>query len=543
MIQLFLNYVNLIKSKIKNELEDSKKYIKDANAIAILTMIPEFIVSTVSVGGITLHSLFMYLAMMLLILISRFSKAFFSFIIIYINLVNIVIWNIFVHWGYQFGNIESRIEAAIISPSYEMFEYLKTYVDYRDELLIVYTFFVLFLLYKFIVSCKNTFKIVRIISFVAFFGFCSVFYYRIGNPFTVIEPFSIPYEYKQAINTRKFYNERLKFIKNLKTTTIKKNLLYDKIVIIQGEAVNKHHMSIYNYDKNTTPFLSSLKSKNKLYIFNAIAPTNQTRYSVPIMHTPANVHNFKNIFLHSKSIIGDFNTYGYKTYWISNQGKLGADDTAITSIAQEADVYYFTNNDFLYAKPDECLLSYLSNIKKHSDKEMYVIHLIGSHEEYALRYTKKHTLFKNTSSIIEQYDNTIYNTDYVLRKIFSYFKTNFKNEKILFVYISDHGEVISKSKNGHGFLPPFKDEYDIPFIIYSNIENSRIDKLYKTNKKRYFNLENLNYIIEYISGMREDSNISYSSDVFALEPKNIFCYDNLAYYHNEKRLITNKKVK
>jgi len=161
---------------------------------------------------------------------------------------------------------------------------------------------------------------------------------------------------------------------------------------------------------------------------------------------------------------------------------------------------------------------------------MYLIHLIGSHSKYTTRYPKNITLFKNTTTIQEEYDNSIFYTDYILKNIFYYFKNKFQNKKILFVYISDHGEVVNKDKNGHGFLPPFKDEYEAPFILYRTIKNNRINELYQSNKKGYFNLENLNYIVEYISGMRNNARISYSNKVFALEPKYIFNYDKLDFY-------------
>jgi len=89
---------------------------------------------------------------------------------------------------------------------------------------------------------------------------------------------------------------------------------------------------------------------------------------------------------------------------------------------------------------------------------------------------------------------------------------------------------VSEKEHGHGYLPPFKDEYDVPFVIFSNVKNSRIDELYKNNKKEVFNLENLNYMIEYISGVSDENNISYSKDVFALEPKNIVDYNKLPFY-------------
>lgn len=53
-----------------------------------------------------------------------------------------------------------------------------------------------------------------------------------------------------------------------------------------------------------------------------ISPINQTRYSIPIDLTNATVDNF-NLFFTSKLIVTTFKKYGYKTYWLSNQGRVG----------------------------------------------------------------------------------------------------------------------------------------------------------------------------------------------------------------------------
>jgi len=466
----------------------------------------------------------------MLFFVSKFNKLLFSIFIIYLNISNIIIGHIFIHWGYSDANIGPRIGVAAISPEHETMEYLMTYIDYRDILLCTYTFLILLLLYKFLVHFKHSFKIMKFLGLIIATAMISAVSFH-SNPLTIIEPFSIPYKFTKAMEYDKYYDLRTKYLNSQKKISlIDKNLIYDKIIVIQGESVNKHHMSIYNYDKNTTPFLTFLKSKDNFYVFNAIAPSNLTEYSIPIFYSKANVNNFAKLFTHSRSIVGDFKNHKYKTYWISNQGAAGKGNTSIGSIATEANIYYFVNLDHKNAKPDEVLLHYLDNIKGNSNKEMYLIHLMGSHSKYTKRYTNNFVLFESASNIIEEYDNTIYYTDHILKEIFTYFTEKFSNKKLLFVYISDHGDVISEEKFGHGFLPPFKDEYDVPFVIYSSIENDRLDKLYQENKKRYFNLENLNYMIEYVSGLSDDNNISYSSDVFAIDPKNIFDYNKLKFY-------------
>ena len=517
-----------MRNKIKNEIIDNKNYIYLAYAISVLTIIPQVVI-TPDLSDFK-RVLFLSIVLIILFSLSKFSKVLFSMLAIYLNISNVMIGHVIIHWGYGMGKVSPRMDVAIISPKNEMIEYMMTYIDYRDFLLILYTVVVLILIFIYLVHFKHSFKIFKIVGFVFIVAIISTVSFYI-NPLKKIEPFSFPYRYMKALENSYFCKNRLENIQSIiKDSSINnKDFIYDKVVVIQGEAVNKHHMSIYNYDRATTPFLSSLKKNNNLYVFNAISPTNETRFSIPILHTEAQVHDFSK-FLYSRSIVGIFKLYNYKTYWISNQGQSGKHDDAISTMAREASVNTIMNLKFFNAEPDEKIISYLDNIKDNSEKEMYFIHLMGSHASYTRRYTKKHVLFKKATNVVEQYDNTIFYTDYILKEVFKYFITKFTNKKILFVYISDHGEVVHKHKHGHPFNPPYKDELDVPFVIYSTVLNDRIDVIYSENEKGSFNLENLNYMIEYVTGIRDEYNISYSKDVFTLDQKNIYNYDNLEYY-------------
>ncbi|MBV5278553.1 MAG: sulfatase-like hydrolase/transferase, partial [Campylobacteraceae bacterium] len=202
-------------------------------------------------------------------------------------------------------------------------------------------------------------------------------------------------------------------------------------------------------------------------------------------------------------------------------------DSSISSMAYEAKTTLFANLNYLEAKTDDVILDHLDKLQKNSKKEMYLLHIMGSHSDYINRYKNETALFKNTTNIVEQYDNTIHYTDIILSQIYE----RFKNEKLLLIYVSDHGENINMENNGHGFLPAFKDEFMVPFVIYSNIKNPRLDELYRDNKKGYFNLENLNYMVQYVSGISNHKNLSYSHDVMAVEPSNIVNFDTLEFYN------------
>ena len=509
---------------IKSEFEKSSAYFYLSTLISVLTMAPQLILSPQCE-----HTYYLVITLILLMMIPKFSKILFAVFVIFIGISNIIIGHIAMHWGYGTPYIAPRIEVSLLSPAYETVEYLKNYIDDRDVTLTIFTLFTFFLLYRFLRHFSHSYKTLKIIALGTTTAILVAVSFYI-NPLKVFEPFSIPYEYYNAANNgdyNKIPLERKKFLQELNITKAEsKDLIYDKVIVILGESVNKHHMSIYGYKNPTDPFLSSLQKSGQLYVFNAISPTNQTIYSVPIDLTKANVHDYLNLYLHSYSILTDFKENGYGTFWISNQGRVGKYDTSITSMAYEANTTIFANLSFAYAKTDQVLLDNLDKLQKNSNKEMYLLHLMGSHAGYKERYSEDSALYKNASTMDEEYDNSIHYTDYIISEVLK----RFKDQKLLLIYLSDHGEVVNLRKNGHGFLPPFKDEYEIPFVIYSNVKNPRLEQLLKENKKGHFNLENFNYMVEYISGISKEKKISFSDDVIAVEPENIFHYRELKFY-------------
>ena len=511
-----------MKQKIQTEFYTNQSYFYFGTLISVLTILPQFLFSPNST-----HTLFLAITLIVLITIPKFSKILFSVFIIFINLSNILIGHIALHWGYALADIKPRIEVAFLSPIYESKEYIARYIDYRDYGLILFSLFVLFLLFRFLRHFTHSYKIFRIIGSGVFaLILVNVTFYI--NPIREFEPFSVPCEICTVMDDKNKIDQIMKareeYIRHIKILEAnKKKQLYDKIIIVMGESANKNHMALYGYKYPTTPFLMSLQQTHQLYVLDAIAPTNQTRYSLPIDLTEANVHYYEDRYLHSCSILTNFKTNHYETYWISNQGRVGKNDSSISSMASEANTTFFANLNYLEAKTDEVLLDYLNKLQTNSGKEMFLVHIMGSHSDYINRYNKGTALFKNAKNIVEEYDNSIHYSDYILSQIYE----RFKNEKLLLIYLSDHGENINLDNNGHGFLPPFKDEYTVPFVIYSNVKNPRLDELYRDNKKGYFNLENFNDIVQYISGISNHKNLSYSHDVMAVEPTNIYDFDTL----------------
>jgi len=504
-----------MKKKFHRELLINKNYIYISFFISFLTILPQYFIDFSLKHTIEITALFL-----LLVLTAKFSKIIFATFILYTGIINVIQANIYFHWG-SGASLKSRFTTIVQSPLYESLEYLQTYINYQDVFMLIYTLSIFGLLFYYLIKSKHSFDIIKKVSIV--FSLILFSFLITKEPIAIIE------EYNQAKKNFEYHHpvitKRNRYLENLKINIHNNTnpLLYNKVIIIQGESVNKKFVN-----KQTSPFLYNLLQNKKAYTFNIIAGSNQTRYSVPMIFTNANVSNWKKNFIHSESIITNFKENGYKTYWISNQGRIGKFDDWVTNIANEADIkVFFNKGDFTHSKSDIVIKKFLTKIKNSSNKEMFVFHLMGSHSDYTKRYTKQHLLYKNPKNIIEEYKNSIYFTDYIIKNIYNHFKNK---GTLLLIYLSDHGEVVSFKKHGHGLLPTYKDEYEVPLIILSNKKNERLNKLNRKNLKNFFNHENMNSVIKYISYLSNDVNISTSPIIFSCDPEHKFNFNKIDYY-------------
>jgi len=500
---------------LQTALKISPNYFALSIIISMLTIFPQlFLIENLN------YFFSIVLLAVLLILISHICKVLFSIFVLMLSIITILQLHVFIHWQGGLEAFLSRGSTAMISPDFEKAEYLSAYITMGDYFIFIYFFVLLVLTYIFIkkshpCNLKKPFILISIVIFLIL---------QNQEPIRIIKNFfPIDKRTKILINRHNFLKGN--------TLTNKSNnaMIYDKIIIIQGESANKHYMNVYGYKHSTTPFLSELSLKKNFYMYNTISAANITRLAVPTIYTNANVTEWKKGFINSTSLLTDFKRYGYTTNWISNQDQRGKYEDFTTSVAKESDNYIFLKEIYPESSNTDIVVKrFLDKKDKGHLKELTVFHLRGSHFKYTNRYTKDIAMYQDPKNIVEQYENSIFFSDYILQNIFSYYKNS--HNKILFIYLSDHGEVVSNKIYGHANNPPFKDEYEIPLIIYSSIKNIRLDQLLEDNKKGTFNAENLNYIIKYISYLSNNKNISYSASVLSTSPSIIVNYNDLNFY-------------
>ena len=243
-------------------------------------------------------------------------------------------------------------------------------------------------------------------------------------------------------------------IEEIKNTKVDFNLIktdeqpIENIVVLIGESVRKQNMSLYGYQRDTTPIEASEK-ENMLLYQNAYSPAAITNISVPIVLSNLDISNYKKELRKlSDNVVNTANHLNYNTFWYSTQG--GAQGiTAIASFAK--------NKKFLNGY-DEAVLPYLKEaLKDSSPKKLIVLHINGSHPYACDKYPPKEAVWEG--GIDECYDNSIRYTDKIIGQIFELLK----NKNSALVYFSDHGQIKENEIYKHG---DYREAVQVPYFVW-----------------------------------------------------------------------------
>jgi len=275
-------------------------------------------------------------------------------------------------------------------------------------------------------------------------------------------------------------------------------------VLILGESCNRNHMSLYSYNKKTSPKLSA--NKNIIAYNNVVSPYSNTLNSVLTILSESNLDNGIEI-TQGIDLIDVFHAAGFKTYWLSNQSPIGMWDNQVTVFANKSDYKKFVNIsssssfEATYTSSfDSKLFKPFSNVLNENEaKKLIIIHLMGSHSSYSKRYPSEYDIFSGSDSksqLIAEYDNSILYNDFIVDTFLQMLKAKSSvdsNRVYSAIYLSDHGENVYDENNnvGHDYskvLP--KSNVEIPFIVwlsdsYKNL-NNQISQIVVENKHTPF---------------------------------------------------------
>jgi len=251
-------------------------------------------------------------------------------------------------------------------------------------------------------------------------------------------------------------------------------------VVVIGESARFSNFAINGYSYPTTPLLE--KVEGLLSYSDVTATANLTEIALPLLLTRATPLN-PSIGYKEKSIVDAFAECGFKTAWLATQS---SQYRFVKRIAEEASYSYFSTTDFdASTNYDEHLLPHLEKIlSEKNEKQLIVLHTLGSHFRYNFRYPEKFSFFtpalegtsgtsvltpSNKEILVNSYDNTIRYTDWMLSSVIERLKK--ENAISTFFYISDHAENLYDDGNNlilHGGGQFSKYEIHIPILLWTS---------------------------------------------------------------------------
>lgn len=249
------------------------------------------------------------------------------------------------------------------------------------------------------------------------------------------------------------------------------------VVLVLSESINRKHLSIYGYLRPTSPQLALKKNleADRLRVF-------EHAWSVDASTVPAlrNFFYFGDAQGRRQHLLSLAAAAGYQTWWISNQ-----DDVAIEQEhARLAGQVHLLNKQPGRGSRslDQHSLPVLEQaLRGAAPRKLIVLHLIGAHPDYRLRYGQDAGRFKGVQDEIYQelkaqgrskwvrelrndYDSALHYHDAVVTDTLAL--TRKLGGRAAWMFFSDHGQDVGSSGNRAGHSSQSVEGYRIPLLIW-----------------------------------------------------------------------------
>ena len=218
------------------------------------------------------------------------------------------------------------------------------------------------------------------------------------------------------------------------------------LVFVVGESQVLSHMSLYGYQRKTTPLLDSLYGKHKIVPFQkAVSIGNKTRLSVPYMLVGLEGPDPQGAFFSYPSLFDYAAAAGYHTLFLSAQdmhwGKIGTlfDDKSLDVL--EDGNYFSSHVDVHKGVDDLVMLKHVFRfLKQYGSPFMLVLQMDGSHYPYNAHSPDSLKIFlpETSPNCTNAYDNTLIVTDIYLTRLYRFLNNRFPGTFMFFT--PDHGQ-------------------------------------------------------------------------------------------------------
>lgn len=403
---------------------------------------------------------------------------------IYVGL-NIVLFLADAFLLYKYHNIldMASIQILLDTNLIESFEFLSNnvFIIIGSIAIIAIITFVLYQIFKRI-KVNITFyrRIISCVFLLSFESFIALFLFNVF-PSSLIFESSISRMVCNTYSSLQEINEYEKIYHQFdgQVIKIKKNdSNIPNVVFILGESTSKNHMGIYGYNINNTPLLNMREEKGEITRFtDVVSPQSETMLVAERLFTFYRNGDTDQWFNHI-NLFDILNKAGYHTNWLSNQessGIYGGVTRCYADRCSEKNFVEIRDSNSHVGDFDKKLLPILDDcLEKDYGKNFYVLHLMGTHFDYAKRYPKEYERFyaKDESGENEiqkkkrsEYDNAVLYNDFILDEIIK----RFEDKDAIIIYVSDHGEEIYDGRDYYGhYRIGSLYQIEIPMLIWTS---------------------------------------------------------------------------
>lgn len=250
------------------------------------------------------------------------------------------------------------------------------------------------------------------------------------------------------------------------------------VVLLVGETARAANFSLYGYDRNTNPLLST---RNDIITFRHVRSCGTaTAFSLPCMFSAMPRKQFDSTDAKYTQNLADIaKAAGWNVFWKDNDdGCKRVCDRVENADAKDGNKQPWCFGDYCH---DDILLDGLEErLQSAPGDKLIILHMMGSHgPSYYQRYPEKFKRFAPTcdtadlhdctrEQIINTYDNTIVYTDYIISSIIDILKRHPELESSM-LYVSDHGESLGENNiylHGLPYAIAPEEQKTVPMILW-----------------------------------------------------------------------------
>ncbi len=221
------------------------------------------------------------------------------------------------------------------------------------------------------------------------------------------------------------------------------------IVLVLGESLAASHLTLYGYERDTTPRMQALRDRGELVAMrDAVVMGPHTRTSVPYIMTGLTGPDPEGRVFGSPNVLQYAKSRGYHTAFVSAQEESWGDLDAI--LREGADVFksgldFAAEVDVLKGGDDLVVLEegVLPTLRALPEPFFLVVHMDGSHVPYTDHSPPSHKVFaEDGANSIGAYDNTIRVTDEYVARVFEAVRA--RDPRAWMFFTSDHGQALGE---------------------------------------------------------------------------------------------------